>query len=111
MTLAWIMSAPYAVGTGVTVGGVAAELFCARKADYYCGRWSKPALCEPTYSWKLGPAMLTLCTTPGGDWPLIAGVLRVEVKYADDSWHPVTQGVVGLGICARLAPTRQRRRR
>ncbi len=37
-------------------------------------------------------------------WPLIDGFLRVEVRYADSTWHAVTREWLGLGFGRPLQP-------
>jgi hypothetical protein len=93
---------PYAVGTGVTVGGVAQNYFAHAKPTIV-GGVANP-LCANQLIAGNGPCDADFINTPGGDWPLIGGVLRVEVKYADDSWHPVTREWLGLGFARGLLP-------
>jgi len=85
---------PYALGTGVTVTGVGNQSYFAH-ANSDC---SAPAttVCDSNWIPKLGSA--------GTDWPLIDGVLRVETRWADGTWHPVTAEWLSLGFARGLLP-------
>ena len=78
---------------GVTVSGVAGTAYfgearTATDADF---------VLPPNFH---GAAM------PGGttEWPQVDGYLRVEVRYADGTWHPVTREWLGLGFARPLQP-------
>lgn len=86
------------VGTyaaGVTVDGVAQNYFAHAKTN--CTNQSTTGPCDTNFI----PNFQTPAAT---DWPLINGYLRVEVRYADDTWHPVTREWLGLGFARGLLP-------
>jgi hypothetical protein len=95
---------PYAVGTGVTVGGVAQNYFAHGKPYNFPTAPTVNPLCANQLIAGNGPCDADFLPTLGQDQPLIGGVLRVEVKYADDSWHPVTREWLGLGFARGLLP-------
>ena len=94
--------APYAGGWTVPVGaGYAAGQSYFAHATTDC---SKQTVAAPNTKYcdvNFVPNRLT----PGAtDWPLIGGWLRVEVKYADNTWHGVTNEWLSLGFARGLLP-------
>jgi hypothetical protein len=100
---------PYALGTGVTVSGAAANpaYFAHAKPTTLPGPVANP-LCANQLIAGNGACdadFVANRNTPAAqDWPLIDGWLRVEVKYADTTWHAVTREWLGLGFARGLLP-------
>ena len=84
---------------GVPVGGVGNVFFAegTTAAVSTETNWIKPAA-EATLV-PAGAPLLSATT-----WNLLDGYLRVEVRYADGSYHPVTQEWLQLGFARGLLP-------
>jgi len=84
--------------SGVTVSGVAGLAYFAQ-ANLDSTKGSSDANFVVPQNFHGNPM-------PGTQqqWPLIDGFLRVEVRYADSTWHAVTREWLGLGFGRPLQP-------
>jgi len=84
--------------SGVTVSGVAGLAYFAQ-ANLDSTKGSSDANFVVPQNFHANPM-------PGTQqqWPLIDGFLRVEVRYADSTWHAVTREWLGLGFGRPLQP-------
>ncbi len=85
----------YAPGTGVNVTGVGTQSYFAHATTDCSNEPTK--VCDADFI----PNRLT----PGAtEWPLIDGYLRVEAKWNDGAWHPITTEWLSLGFARGIIP-------